>query len=319
MLKKRLLLIYLLNYSVWIILALFIGINAILTPRFLSILNFKNILVQSSVLGIIVIGESLCLISGNFDLSVGSVLALSAVIGALLVSYNVPTIVAIAAMLGTGATIGLFNGFLIRKVGMNAFIATLISFLGARGIALGIVKGRTIWNLPSSFRIFGDQYIFNVPIQIITMISLYLLFHFLLSNTRFGRHLYLTGDNEVAAYSSGINVDRIVIAAFILSGLLSAFAGLTLAGRLNSSSPVFGEGMVFEAMAAAIIGGISLKGGIGKLPMALGGVLLLGAIGNVLNLHAISPYWIKAIRGGLILVAVLLDVTKRRVITYEGS
>lgn len=319
MLNKRLLVTYLLNYSIWIILVLFIGINAIFTPRFFSVLNFRNVLVQSSILGIVVIGESLCLISGNFDLSVGSVLALAAVIGALLVSHNAPVIVAIVAMLGTGAAVGLFNGFFIRKVGMNAFVVTLISFLGVRGIALGIVRGKTIWNLPDSFRIFGAQSVFNIPVQIITMLGLYLLFHLLLSNIRFGRHLYLTGDNEVAAYSSGINTDRVVMAAFVLSGILSAFAGLTLAGRLNSSSPIFGEGMVFEAMAAAIIGGISLKGGVGRLPMALGGVFLLAAIGNVLNLHAISPYWVKAIRGGLILAAVLLDVVKRRMAAYEGT
>jgi len=317
MLGKRLLLVYLLDYSIWLILALFIVINAIFTPRFFSILNFKNILVQSSILGIIVIGESLCLISGNFDLSVGSTLALSAVIGALLVSNNVNIIVAIAAMLGTGAAVGLFNGFFIRKVGMNPFVVTLISFLSVRGIALGIVEGRTIWNLPDSYRIFGAHSILNIPVQIITMFGLYLIFYWLLSNSKFGRHLYLTGDNEAAAYSSGINTDRVVMTAFVLSGILSAFAGLTLSGRLNSSSPLFGEGMVFEAMAAAIIGGISLKGGIGRLPMALGGVFLLGAIGNVLNLHAISPYWVKAIRGGLILPAVLLDVMRRRITTYE--
>ncbi|MGC8779065.1 MAG: ABC transporter permease, partial [Candidatus Caldatribacteriaceae bacterium] len=134
--------------------------------------------------------------------------------------------------------------------------------------------------------------------------------------TRFGRHVYLVGDNQLAARINGINVDRVVVSVFVLSGFLSAFAGLVMAGRLNSASPLFGTGMVFEAMSAAIIGGISLRGGVGSLPMALGGVLLLSAIGNVLNLHAVSPYWIQTIRAMMILIAVILDSLKRRLIRY---
>lgn len=305
-----------LHNSVWIVLVVFVTINLFLTPRFATALNIRNILINSSVLGIVVIAESLCLLSGHFDLSVESTLALAAVVGATLLRAGMPVYVAILALLCSGALIGLCNGLLIRRVGLNAFVATLVTYIGVRGIALGIVEGKTIWNLPESFCVIGAGNIGGVPLQIIVFLTLYVLFHFVLTSTVFGRHVYLVGDSQIAAWTAGINVDRVVISVFVLSGLLSAFAGWMMAGRVNSATPHFGSGMVFEAMAAAIIGGVSLRGGIGSLPMALGGVLLLSCISNVLNLHAVSPYWIQAIRAAMILFAVLLDSIKRKLMRY---
>ena len=315
--KREELLAFLLGNSVWFILIVFFALNAFLTPYFFTVLNFRNILIHSSILGIVVIGESLCLLSGHFDLSVESTLALSAIVGAILIKGGISVPVSIILMLLSGMLVGLANGVLIRKLGLNAFVATLITYIGIRGTALGIVEGKTIWNLPSSFCFFGAGTISSFPVQIILLIVLYVIFHFLLINTRFGRHIYLVGDNQVAARVNGVDVDRVVISVFILSGLLSAFAGLVMAGRLNSASPLFGTGMVFEAMSAAIIGGISLQGGVGSLPMALGGVILLSSISNVLNLHAVSPYWIQTIRAIMILLAVVLDSLKRRLMRYS--
>ncbi len=315
--KKEELLAFLLDNSVWFILIVFFVLNAFLTPYFFTVLNFRNILIHSSILGIVVIGESLCLLSGHFDLSVESTLALSAIVGAILIKGGISVPISIILMLLSGMLVGLANGVLIRKLGLNAFVATLITYIGIRGTALGIVEGKTIWNLPSSFCFFGAGTISSFPVQIILLIVLYVIFHFLLVNTRFGRHVYLVGDNQVAARVNGVDVDRVVISVFILSGLLSAFAGLVMAGRLNSASPLFGTGMVFEAMSAAIIGGISLQGGVGSLPMALGGVILLSSISNVLNLHAVSPYWIQTIRAIMILLAVVLDSLKRRLMRYS--
>lgn len=305
-----------LDNSVWLILFVFLVFNAFYTPRFFTVLNLRNILIHSSILGIVVIGESLCLLSGHFDLSVESTLALSAVVGSLLVKNGIGSFLSIVAMLLSGGLVGLVNGALIRKVGLNAFVATLITYIGIRGLALGIVEGKTIWNLPPDFCFLGAGTLGVLPVQILLLALLYAIFHFLLVTTRFGRHVYLVGDNQLAARINGINVDRVVVSVFVLSGFLSAFAGLVMAGRLNSASPLFGVGMVFEAMSAAIIGGISLRGGVGSLPMALGGVLLLSAISNVLNLHAVSPYWIQTIRAMMILIAVILDSLKRRLIRY---
>lgn len=315
--RRREILKSILDNSVWIIIAVFFTLNAFVTPRFFTILNLRNILIHSSILGIVVIGESLCLLSGHFDLSVESTLALSAVIGSLVVKNGFGTPIAIAAMLLSGILVGFINGTLIRKLGLNAFVATLITYIGVRGTALGIVEGKTIWNLPPAFCFFGAGNIGFLPVQIALLGILYFFFELVLSNTRFGRHVYLVGDNQIAARINGIDVDRVVISVFILSGLLSAFAGLVMAGRLNSASPLFGTGMVFEAMSSAIIGGISLRGGVGRLPMALGGVLLLSSISNVLNLHAVSPYWIQTIRAIMILFAVILDSLKRRLVRYE--
>ena len=315
--RKRELLKFLLDNSVWIIIIVFFTLNAFLTPKFFTLLNFRNILIHSSILGIVVIGESLCLLSGHFDLSVESTLALSAVLGSMAVKNGLSIPLAIGVMLMSGMLVGFANGTLIRKLGLNAFVATLITYIGIRGTALGIVEGKTIWNLPAAFCFFGAGNIGILPVQIVLLAVLYLLFHAVLIYTKFGRHVYLVGDNQLAARISGIDVDRVVIAVFMLSGLLSAFAGLVMAGRLNSASPLFGTGMVFEAMSAAIIGGISLRGGIGSLFMALGGVVLLSSISNVLNLHAVSPYWIQTIRALMILFAVTLDSLKRRLVRYE--
>lgn len=315
--RYRRLVTKILSYSPWWIIIILIIFNIFFTPRFFTWLNIKNILTQSAVLGMVTIGESLCLLSGNLDLSVESTLALSAVIGGLLVNNGIPYYAAIVGMLFTGCAVGLINGLLVRKVGMNAFIATLITYLGMRGIAMGIVKGRTIYDLPQGLRFLGGTYVGGMSIQIFQVLFFFGLFTLLLTNTAWGRHVYVTGDNEVAAYTSGINTDRVVISAFVLSGLLSAYAGLLLAGRLNSAAPIFAEGMVFQTMAAAVIGGVSLFGGIGKLPIAYAGVLILAIIGNVLNMHEISPYWVKTIRAGMILVAVVIDATRRRLVTYE--
>ncbi|MEM1552415.1 MAG: ABC transporter permease [Candidatus Bathyarchaeia archaeon] len=315
-LKPRDVLRVILHNSVWIVLIIFVAVNLFLTPRFATALNMRNILINSSVLGIVVIAESICLLSGHFDLSVESTLALAAVVGALLLRTGIPVYVAIMTLLSVGCFVGLCNGLLIRKIGLNAFVATLITYIGVRGVALGIVEGKTIWNLPESFCYIGAGTVGGVPVQIIIFLLLYGLFHFILTSTTFGRHVYLVGDSQLAAWTAGINVDRVVVSVFVLSGLLSAFAGWMMAGRVNSATPHFGTGMVFEAMAAAIIGGISLRGGIGSLPMALGGVLLLTCISNVLNLHAVSPYWIQAIRGAMILFAVFLDSLKRKLMRY---
>jgi ribose transport system permease protein len=317
-LQRKQLLTIILENAVWIILCIFVIINAFVTPKFLTLLNIRNILINASVLGIVVIAESLCLLSGHLDLSVESTLAFGAVIGALLLRNNLPVPVAIVSVLLSGVAVGFLNGLLVRKVGLNAFVATLITYIGVRGIALGIVEGKTIWNLPVSYCFLGAGTVFQIPVQILVLILLYVFFYWLLTSTKFGRHVYLIGDNPVAAWARGVNLDRVIISVFVISGFLSAFAGWMQSGRVNSATPNFATGMVFDAMASAIIGGVSLHGGVGSLPMALGGVLLLTSINNVLNLHAVSPYWIQTIRALMILLAVLLDSFKRRLVRYAG-
>lgn len=307
---------FFLNYAIWIMLLVFGVAASFLLPSFSTPLNLRNILMHSAVLGVIVIGESICLISGHFDLSVGSVLGFSAVFSALLASSGVPPILVMILALGTGGLIGFANGFFIRKVGINAFVVTLSMFIGIRGLTSGIVRGQTIWSVPSQLRVLGSTYVYGIPMQIIVFIGLYIIFERVLSLSVYGKRLYITGDNDVAAYEAGINTDRVVIESFIISGVLAALAGIISVGKLNSAPPTLGEGMVFEAFAAAVIGGISLKGGIGNLYNAFGGVLLLSLIGNILNLSDVSPYWIQTVRGGLILVAVLLDAYRRRRKSY---
>jgi len=316
-LKRRKRIIWIIERFIWIVVGVFIIFGIIFVPGFKNWLNFRNILLHSSILGVLAIGESLCLLTGNFDLSIGSILAFAGILGALIAKWKIPSLIIIIIMLFIGLGAGFLNGILIRKIKLNAFVATLITMLAWRGTAMGIVGGRTIWDLPEGLRLLGSGTIKGFPIQILIMLSLFVFFHIALTQTKFGRHIYIVGDNEVAAYNSGINTDKVIIIVFTISGTLSAFAGLLMIGRLNAASPTYGSDILFDAMSAAIIGGISLHGGIGNLLMALGGVILLSIISNMLNLYGVSPYWATTVRALLLLIAVLLDTIKRRLVRYE--
>ncbi len=316
-LYRRRKIVLLIDWFIWIVIGIFILLGSMFVPGFGSIANFRNVLLHSSILGILTIGETLTLLTGNFDLSIGSVLAFVGVVGALIAKVGVPSIITIIIMIFLGAGMGFLNGLLIRKVKLNAFIATLITMLGWRRAAMGIVEGRTIWNLPKDLCFLGSGDIGGFPVQIIIMLGLFVFFHIVLTQTKFGRHIYISGDNQQAAYNAGIDVDKVVILVFVLSGTLSAFSGLLMVGRLDAASPTFGSDSLFEAMSAGIIGGVSLQGGVGNLLMALGGVILLSVISNMLNLYGVSPYWATTVRAILLLIAVLLDLLKRRLTRYE--
>lgn len=315
--ERRRKMVSLIEGFVWLVNAVLIVLSCIFVPRFASWLNFRNILLHSAILGVVTIGEAICLIGGNFDLSVGSTLALAGMIGALLSKMNLHSLIVIIIMISFGLGSGFLNGIMVRTLRLNAFIATLITMLGWRGIATGLTEGKTIWNLPEDLCFLGSGTLLGFPIQILIMLVMFVVFHLVMTCTRFGRHIYIVGDNEKAAYNAGISVDKIVIATFAISGALSSFAGLLMIGRLNAASPTYGSEILFEAMSAAIIGGVSLKGGMGNLLMALGGVVLLSIISNILNLSGVSPYWAMTVRALLLLFAVLLDSVKRRFIMYE--
>ncbi len=304
---------------IWILLLLTIFVCSFTIPIFFSLVNFKSILLASSAIGVLVIAESLVLITGNFDLSIESTLGFVAVLaGWLMVPYGftsnllihpAPTIL---IMIIVGAIIGLFNGFLIVKLKMNAFIVTIAMLIILRGAAVNLTKGSIMIRLPDFFISIAKIKIGTFPLIIYIFLFLLILFQVILKFTRFGRSIYAIGDNKDAAYASGINVDKIIIIVFILAGMLSAIAAWVLSARYQSIAPGIGEGMIFDVVAAAVIGGISLSGGKGNLIGALGGILLLSTIQNVLNLLEFSPYYINMIRGGVILLAVFIDSFRYR-------
>ena len=301
---------------IWLILIIFFIVITFIEPKFLSRINILNVLLHSAVLGILVVGESLCLIHGKFDLSIESTLGLTAMVGAILVlDFGFNPYLTIIIVLALGAFIGLINSMMIVKLNIDPFIVTLGMLILLRGLSLVISKGITRYDYPEQFRFFAANTMGGfVSTPIILMLSCYIFFHVILSRRVFGRQLYAVGGNSDSAFIAGININKVVIKAFVISGCLAALGGLVLSARLNSTPTTLGKGMVFEVFAAAVIGGVSLKGGRGNLFGALGGVLLISAIDSSLTLTRVSAFWVETSKGLLLLGAVFLDTLKLRLI-----
>lgn len=306
---------FLLRNAVWIVLLFTTIAFVVVEPRLLSVRIFINVLEHSSILGILVIGMIFCLLAGRFDLSSESTLGFTALVGAWMVSTNpffgsgwqLPPALVIVLMLGMGAGVGCLNSFFIIKLRVNAFIVTLAMLLALRGFTYVFTNANTMYDLPPSFAALGGYSIGGLlPVSVILFLGLFVLSQFVLSYTAFGRDLYAIGGNREAAFAAGIRVDRRTLTAFVLSGMLGALAAWVLAGRLQAVTINLGQGMVFEVFAAAVIGGVSLAGGKGTMMGPLGGVLLLGVITTGLSVMPISSFWVDAVRGVLILAAVVL-------------
>jgi simple sugar transport system permease protein len=297
-----------------ILLAILIG--SFVHEAFLTTGNFLNILQQSSELAVVVIALSMILITGKFDLSLESVVGLAPMIGAWLIVTDVSEggsgvglnpYLAIVVALATGAAIGFVNGFLVTKMKLNAFIATLAMLILLRGITMGMTDGKTLFSLPDEYLYLGSGKWLGVPVSIWVAGILYVVFGLLLRYHQLGRALYAIGGNEEAARVAGINVERVVWGAYVVGGLLAALAGLMLTGRIASVVTSQGQNMIFYVFASAVIGGVSLNGGRGRLIGALTGVVLLGLLQNILILSQIAAFWIDAAYGAIILVALVFS------------
>lgn len=307
-----------LDNVVWFILIISILCFSIFIPGFLNISNYINIFYHSVFIGILAISLSFCQISGNMDLSIESVAGFSAIMSAWLCGTSfhssglyVDPYVGLIIVLCMGGLIGLINGFFIVKMQIDAFLVTLSSYIVFKGLTLMVTQGQGIAKLPDSFRWVDTTHIFGIPLMVFLMIFLFILFQFILKKTLFGRHVYIIGGNRQAAYKFGVNVGGTLFKVFILSGVLAALTGWLIAARINGATPTAANGFLFEVMAAVIIGGVSMSGGIGSLFGVVGGVLLLSAIHSALNIMAISPFVTEVIRGLLVLVAIVLDSLKR--------
>jgi ribose/xylose/arabinose/galactoside ABC-type transport system permease subunit len=313
-----------LDQFLWIIIAvifitfsLWIGFD-----RFLSGTNIINILLHSTVLGILVIGQSICLLSKNFDLSAEGTVSLVTVIAAFLMvptssfggggGYEISPFIVIPLMLVIGTIAGFINGRLITKLRMNNFIVTLSMQLVLRGLSYIISGGLQIDNPPAAFNWLGTGTVGPIPFAIIFTPMLFILINWYLKNSYFGRQLYAVGSNSEAAKASGFNSGRVVTIAYMISGFMAALAGWMLLGRVQSSYSKLGAGFTLETVAASVIGGISLQGGLGSLGGAFAGVMLLSVVDNGLNLMDVNPFWVNGIRGFIILLALVIDSQKMR-------
>lgn len=299
---------FLSKYGIYFAFVLLAGTMAVVSPAFRTLSNFENILQQISVNGIISVGMTLVIITEGIDLSVGSVLALSAVVATSFAHPGShPLIVAIALGVLAGLVCGVINGVLIAKKRLAPFIVTLGMMTVARGAALVYTSGRPVINLGDGYNEIGSGGIADIPYSALIFFAVVLLGVFILHYTRFGRYVYAVGGNELAAKVSGVNTDRILIVVYGLAGALAGLAGIVLSSRVMSGSPATGAGYELDAIAAVVIGGTSLSGGIGSMAGTVVGVLIIGVMNNGLDLLNVTSYWQQIVKGLIIVLAVLLD------------
>jgi simple sugar transport system permease protein len=298
------------------VLAVLLVVGAILNDHFLTVSNITDIGQQASALGVVVVGESLILLIGGMDLSLESTYGLAPMLAAWLIvpvaAFGSGTMLnpylGILLLLAVGAVVGLVNGLLIVKGRLNGFIVTLGMTILLAGIQDGIVKGQSPFNWPTAFGWLGSAEFGVIPVSLIVAAAIFLITGLFLRYHRLGRAIYAVGGNLAAARAAGIKVDRVRIWVYIAGSVLAALGGLMEAGRVSSvtSTQGYGEGIIFTVFAAAVIGGVSLRGGRGNMVGAASGVILLGLVQNLLDLENAPNYWIEAIDGGVILFALIL-------------
>lgn len=274
--------------------------------------NITNVLRASSVELIAALGMTVAMVSGQVDLSVGSVLAVTGVASVSIYNATGSVLVTIVAGLGVGAVVGLVNGLLVTRLGINALITTLGMMAVLRGIGYLSTNARALQTEGDTLREIGVGYVGPVPIPVVIAIVVVVLTYFLLNRTVFGRYLYAAGGNPEAARSAGLPVNRIYIVAFIVVGVAAALAGLITAGRLNSFQPTIGVGFELNVIAAVILGGTRLSGGEGTVSGTVLGVLILGVLNNGLVLLDVNTFWQEVVRGTVIILAVAIDEFRKR-------
>lgn len=278
----------------------------LLSDRFLTGANLINVLRQSTINGIIAIGMTYVILTAGIDLSVGAILALSAVITANMLQGGTAVPLAILIGLGVGAGLGLINGLIITKANVPPFVATLGMMTIARGLALTYTGGRPITGLPDSFRAIGTGAASGIPVPIILAGIAFIAGAVLLTKTAVGQYILAIGNNPVAARYAGIAVHRYTTFVYVLAGALSAVAGMILIARLDSAQPTAGLAYEFDAIAAVVVGGTSFAGGQGGLGGTLVGVLIIAVLSNGLNLLNVSSFYQPVVTGVVIAVALLL-------------
>ncbi|MBS3933715.1 MAG: ribose ABC transporter permease [Truepera sp.] len=295
------------RFGLLLALLLLVGAMSLLSERFLTPSNIINVLRQISINAIIACGMTVVIIGRGIDLSVGSLLAFTGVLGAGLAVSGINPYLAIGAALGVGLVLGAFNGAFVAYTRIAPFIVTLAGLTIFRGMALAYTDGRPITGLPPVFFTLGNGLLLGIPVPIWIMAAFILLTHFILRYTALGRAIYAIGGNEEAARLSGIPVPRVQLFCFAFSGLATALAAMVLTGRLNSAQPSAGVMFELDAIAAVVVGGTSLFGGRGGVFGTLVGALIIGVINNGMNLLGVPSFYQQIVKGGVILAALLID------------
>jgi L-arabinose transport system permease protein len=300
------------KYGMLLVFILLFAVCSFSIDYFFTWTNMKVLGMSVSVVGMVSCGMAFCLICADLDLSVGAVIACAGVVTAWVLRETDSIFLGIMGGLACGLFFGVLNGFFISIMKNNALIVTLATQQVARGAAYTICGGVPIGILNENFYLLGDSDIFGIPTPIILTVICFIFFGLLLSSTVFGRNSLALGGNLEAARLAGVNVVKTKMWIFILTGLVSAFAGIVLTSRLTSGQPMNSIGLELSAISACVLGGVSLTGGIGKMSTVVAGVLILGTVENAMNLLNIDPFTQYIVRGAILLAAINLDQYKQK-------
>lgn len=295
------------QFAVWPALIVLVIVGFLVNPAFLTGRNILNVFQQASVLSVLVLAQLLVVIVRKFDLSSESTVAFAPMLAAtVMLEAGAPGWTGFALTLLVGIVVGAANALLVVYLRLNAFICTLAMLIFLRGATLGISTGETIYQPPMQMIWPGSAFLFGIPVSIVISMVLYVSFWFVLRQTTYGRSLYAIGGNPMAAKASGINVTLVTASVFLVAGVLSAFAGLMLSGRIESITANQGQSLIFFVIASLAIGGVSLNGGKGTVLGALSGVLFLSLLANILVLAGLNTFWVDMTRGGIIMIALVI-------------
>ena len=290
---------------------LFVGCS-VFVENFLSWRNLQGLALAVSMTGMVACTMLFCLAAGDFDLSIGSVVACAGVLAAVVMNQTESITLGVAAGLGIGALVGVTNGYVVAKLRINALITTLATMQIVRGFGFIISDGKAVGIGLEDFFSLGSSALFSVPTPVWITAGCFALFGFILNRTVFGRDTLAVGGNAEAAHLAGIAVDRVKIIIFTAQGVMAAFAGIVLASRITSGQPNTSQGFELEVISACVLGGVSLTGGVGSMAFVIAGVLIMGIVQNAMNLMNVATFYQYVARGLILLAAVLFDRWKRR-------
>ncbi len=284
----------------------------LLNRNFLTLTNVVNILIAASLVGLVAIGHTYLIIAGQNDLSPGSLAAFSGVVAALLVSRGVPFFLAVLITIVSGALVGCFNAFMVNRIHLEAFIATLVTQSIIRGFAYIICNGKPVSISDKTFLLLGKARVLGIPVAVWIMIFCIVIFGIILAKTKFGRSIYAIGGNQDAARLAGLNPRRIILTSYIMMGILCSIGGIIFAARMNSGQPAANVNLEFDAITAVILGGVSFAGGVGDMGGTILGIILIQSFNTGLTMVNVPSFWQYVAKGGLLLFALTTDYVRKQ-------
>jgi ribose transport system permease protein len=300
------------KYVPLMILILLVIIFSFMSPNFMTALNIRMLIRQVSFSGISAVGLMFVMIGGGIDLSIGSQIVFSNILlSIMMVDWNIPPILAIPTILVVGTALGAFNGFLSIKLKVHPLIITLGTASIFKGVGFIIAQSRNIMGFPDSFRWFGQGFILSIPVPIITMVVVALVGSFILTKTYFGRNVFALGGNEEAARLAGVNINKMKVILFMICGFASGITAILLLSRVFAGQTSTGQGLEFDCLTAALLGGVSFKGGEGSVFGLITGIIIIGVLNNAMQLASFPDFSQSVVKGAVLLLAVGFDVYQK--------